>query len=308
MLALAGKLVLGLRDVPPVASLCFWVLAFGYPLLFEVEGAAMAIALGIIGGGVMGTAILARLLGAGYYAPSQILVSEPMAERRSQLADQFGIGVTADNTEVVQATDALLLAIKPQVFGAVMQGLTSVMTDFPGVVLSILAGTTLANLEQALPGCAVVRAMPNTPATVGVGCTAIAPGRLVGGEQLARAREIFAAVGQVVEVPETLMDAVTGLSGSGPAYVALMVEALADGGVAVGLPRAIAQQLALQTVLGTATLLNETGQHPALLKDQVTSPGGTTIAGIGALEQAGFRSALIEAVKAATRRSQELGG
>jgi pyrroline-5-carboxylate reductase len=149
--------------------------------------------------------------------------------------------------------------------------------------------------------------MPNTPATVGMGLTALAAGSLVSAEQMELATQIFQAVGEVVTVPESLMDAVTGLSGSGPAYVAIAIEALADGGVAAGLPRAIADRLALQTVLGTATLLKESQLHPAQLKDRVTSPGGTTIAGVTKLEQAGFRSALIEAVIAATKRSQELG-
>ena len=149
--------------------------------------------------------------------------------------------------------------------------------------------------------------MPNTPATVGGGMTAIAAGKLVEERHRSLATTIFRSVGEVVEVPESLMDAVTGLSGSGPAYVALMVESLADGGVAAGLPRAIAAQLALQTVLGTAQLLRESGWHPAELKDRVTSPGGTTIAGIAQLERSGFRSALIEAVKAAYYRARELG-
>ena len=149
--------------------------------------------------------------------------------------------------------------------------------------------------------------MPNTPATIGAGITAISLGAYTNANHQQIAQQIFTAVGEVVEIPETLMDAVTGLSGSGPAYVALMIEALADGGVAVGLSRSIAQQLAVQTVLGTATLLQNTKIHPAELKDRVTSPGGTTIAGVSALEKAGFRSAIIEAFKASKERSQELG-
>lgn len=175
------------------------------------------------------------------------------------------------------------------------------------VVVSILAGVSLRQLEAAFDCQPVIRAMPNTPATVGSGITAIASGKAVTPEHRERATAIFRAVGEVVTVPESLLDAVTGLSGSGPAYVAILIEALADGGVAAGLPRAIASQLALSTVLGTAQLLHSTNLHPAQLKDQVTSPGGTTIAGVAALERAGFRSALIEAVQAASRRSQELG-
>ncbi len=268
----------------------------------------MAPKLGLIGGGVMGTAILSRLLARGIYAPGDVLVSEPTAERREQLQAQLGVQTTTENGAAAEA-EVLLLAIKPQVFESVVTRLRSQRSQVQSqqLVLSILAGVPLSRLNAGFPDQPIIRAMPNTPALVGAGCTAIAPNSLVQPEQLTQAKTLFSAIGTVVEVAEALMDAVTGLSGSGPAYVALMVEALSDGGVAAGLPRAIAQQLALQTVLGTATLLQETGQHPAQLKDQVTSPGGTTIAGVSALEQAGFRSALIEAVKAATARSQALG-
>jgi pyrroline-5-carboxylate reductase len=207
----------------------------------------------------------------------------------------------------------LLLAIKPQVFEAVAKelaqgdGHASPAREQLPVVVSILAGVSLSQLEAAFGRQPVIRAMPNTPATVGAGITAIAPGKTVAPSHIEQATAIFQAVGEVVEVPEYLMDAVTGLSGSGPAYVAIMIEALADGGVAAGLPRAIASKLALSTVLGTAQLLQETQMHPAELKDRVTSPGGTTIAGIRELERAGFRSALIEAVQAAKERSQQLG-
>jgi pyrroline-5-carboxylate reductase len=174
-------------------------------------------------------------------------------------------------------------------------------------VISILAGVPIQRLEAAFPDQPVIRAMPNTPATVGVGMTAITPGQLAQSDHLLIAHQIFQAVGEVVEVPESLMDAVTGLSGSGPGFVAVMVEALIDGGVVAGLPRPIATTLALQTVRGTAELLHSTGLHPAELKDRVTSPGGTTIAGIAHLEKSGFRSALIEAVRTSCQRSQELG-
>lgn len=261
--------------------------------------------LGMIGGGVMGEALLVRLLRSQLYQPTDVVVSDPAEARRLYLQRSYGVRVTDQNGDCAGA-DVLLLAIKPQVFAGVTAALAGQLPSHQ-VVLSILAGVTLAKLEAAFPGQPVVRVMPNTPATVGASCTAIAPGQYSLPEHIAVARQIFEAVGSVVEVPEGLMDAVTGLSGSGPAYVALMVEALADGGVAAGLPRAIAQELALGTVLGTARLLQETGLHPALLKDQVTSPGGTTIAGVGALEAAGFRSALIEAVRAASARSRELG-
>jgi pyrroline-5-carboxylate reductase len=273
----------------------------------------VAIKLGIVGGGVMGEALLSRLIAQQLYRPNDVLVSEPQADRRDFLAQKYSVAVTSDNRVVARASDLLLLAIKPQVFEAVAEELAEGNgeihpdeTSLP-VVVSILAGVSLSQLEAAFGRQPVIRAMPNTPATVGAGVTAIAPGKTVTPSQLERAIAIFQSVGEVVEIPESLMDAVTGLSGSGPAYVAILVEALADGGVAAGLPRAIASKLALSTVLGTAQLLQQTNLHPAQLKDRVTSPGGTTIAGIAQLERAGFRSALIEAVLAAKERSQQLG-
>ena len=263
-----------------------------------------SICLSIIGGGVMAEAILSRLLVEGVFTANTVLVSEPRAERRDFLAQKYQVRVTEDNQAAVSAAQVLLLAIKPQIFSKVVADLTP---NPDSTVVSILAGMTIAKLEEAFPQQPVIRVMPNTPATVGAGMTAIALGTHAKQEHLERAKLIFAAVGEVVEVNESSMDAVTGLSGSGPAFVALAIEALADGGVASGLPRAIALQLATQTVLGTATLIKETQMHPGVLKDRVTSPGGTTIAGVAKLESAGFRSALIEAVKTATARSKELG-
>jgi pyrroline-5-carboxylate reductase len=264
--------------------------------------------LGIIGGGVMGEALLSRLIVQGTYKPHEILVSEPQAERQKVLAKSYGVQLTDDNRAAAIA-EVVLLAIKPQAFDTVAAGLTNLTPSSgqPPLVISILAGTPLNRLEGAFPGYPVVRAMPNTPATVGAGMTAISPGVHTQPHHLQQARQIFASVGEVVEVPEGLMDAVTGLSGSGPAFVALLIEALSDGGVAAGLPRAVATKLALQTVRGTAQLLQESGIHPAELKDRVTSPGGTTIAGVAQLERAGFRAAVIDAVRAAYLRSQELG-
>jgi pyrroline-5-carboxylate reductase len=261
--------------------------------------------LGIIGGGVMGEALLSRLIDQKLYLPDRIYISEPQVQRQDFLATQYQVNVTADNQTVVAFADVLLLAIKPQVFDLVVASLQLGRSD--QLVVSILAGVPIQRLEAAFPGQPVVRAMPNTPATVGAGMTAIAPGSHTQPQHLQLAQQLFEAVGEVVEVAEHLIDAVTGLSGSGPGYVAVMIEALIDGGVAVGLPRATATQLAIQTVLGTAELLQTTGIHPAELKDRVTSPGGTTIAGIAHLESVGFRSALIEAVRAAYQRSRELG-
>lgn len=252
----------------------------------------------------MGEALLSRLISEKVYAPSEVLVSDPQLQRRDFLVQQYGVSVTEDNQVVVSGAEVLLLAIKPQIFSSVVADLRIQPNT---LVISILAGVSLNQLEAAFPNQPIVRTMPNTPATVGAGMSAIALGQYATSEHRDQAKTIFEAVGAVVEVPESQMDAVTGLSGSGPAYVALMVEALADGGVAAGLPRAIAAQLALQTVLGTAQLLQETAIHPAVLKDRVCSPGGTTIAAVAALEQAGFRSALIEAVLASYRRSQMLG-
>ncbi len=260
----------------------------------------------MVGGGVMGEALLSRLLSRGIFRAEDIVVGEPAAERRQTLAQTYGVRAVPSNGEVLCGAEVILLAVKPQVFPKIVAELAPCAAAHP-LVLSIMAGIPLATLERAAPGCGVVRAMPNTPATVGAGITALALGQAVTPTQAAFAEKIFGAVGAVVTVPEALMDGVTGLSGSGPGYVAVMIEALADGGVAVGLPRAIAQQLAIQTVLGTATLLQERNLHPAILKDQVASPGGTTITGIAQLEAAGVRSAFIEAVRAACGRSQQLG-
>ena len=266
----------------------------------------------MIGGGVMGEALLSRLLSQSLYSSDEILVSEPSSERREVLAEQYAVKTTQSNRDVIEASRVILLAVKPQVFPLVAKEFKSVELkgaerETPPLVLSILAGTSLSQLEGAMPGWPVVRAMPNTPATVGAGMSAIAIGSRATAEHSKLAQEIFSAVGQVVQVPEVMLDAVTGLSGSGPGYVSIVIEALADGGVAAGLPRAVANQLALQTVLGTAQLIQKTGMHPAELKDRVTSPGGTTIAGIACLEELGMRSSLIEAVRVASSRSRELG-
>ena len=263
--------------------------------------------LGIIGGGVMGEALLSCLLSKGMYTPDAILVSDLSHERRQLLAEQYSIRTTHSNREVIAHGEVIVLAVKPQVFDAVARDFSGMVAGDPPLVISILAGVALARLELAVPGWPVVRAMPNTPATVGCGMTAIAVGNRAMSEHVELAQQLFSAVGAVVQVAEPLLDGVTGLSGSGPAYVAIVIEALADGGVAAGLSRATANKLALQTVLGTAQLLQKTGMHPAVLKDRVTSPGGTTISGIVCLEELGLRSALIEAVRAASSRSRELG-
>jgi pyrroline-5-carboxylate reductase len=267
----------------------------------------LTIKFGMIGGGMMGEALLSRLIVGEVYLPEEMLVSEPQPRRRDFLRQRYQVQVTEENHAAANANEILFLAIKPQVFDSVAIALANRAETRSALVISILAGTPIEHLETAFPHQAVIRAMPNTPAAVGAGITAISPGRHAQPHHLEQARRILETVGEVVEVPESMMDAVTGLSGSGPGYVAMMIEGLADGGVAAGLPRAIALQLALQTVRGTAQLLQEEGIHPGVLKDRVTSPGGTTIAGIAQLEKSGFRSALIEAVKAAWLRSRELG-
>ena len=269
----------------------------------------MSVKFGLIGGGIMGEALLSRLIVRNVYSGEEIIVSEPISSRRSDLEKQYCVTTCDNNQELLkQVQEVVLLAVKPQVFSAISQELWELANpDRSLTIISVMAGVTLSQLERAFPGYPVIRAMPNTPATVGAGITAICPGSYADTNSLKVAQTLLGTVGEVVEVPENLMDAVTGLSGSGPAYVALFVEALADGGVAMGLPRAIAYKLALQTVLGSAQLLAETKIHPAQLKDKVTSPGGTTIAGIAHLETAAFRAAAIGAVKSATQRSKELG-
>lgn len=264
--------------------------------------------LGLIGGGVMGEALLSRLLCTQIYQPLEVIVCEVQENRRRYLSETYGVQVTADN-QAVSLSNTIILAIKPQIFAEVTSALHQALTtrNSQPLVISILAGVNLTQLQLALPLLPVIRAMPNTPATVGAGITALAMGDRAQESDRQIALKIFQSVGEVVEVAETLMDAVTGLSGSGPAYVAMIVEALADGGVKSGLPRAIAMQLALATIKGTVELLQNTKMHPAELKDRVTSPGGTTIAGVAKLEQGGLRSALIQAVQAATERSQQLG-
>lgn len=258
-----------------------------------------------IGGGNMAEALLRGLL-RGEFSPTDIIVAEPLAARRKALAGAYQVQITDDNREATAAADLVLLAVKPQLAGTVLAGIAGAFSR-KKLLLSILAGTSTSVLEAHLQNSPrVVRAMPNTPALVGEGATALCAGRFAEAADLATASRLFASVGSVVIVGEAQMDAVTGLSGSGPAYVFTIIEALADGGVKEGLPRDTALALATQTVLGAARLVRE-GEHPAVLRDRVCSPGGTTIAGIKALEERGLRAALMEAVSQAAERSRELG-
>ncbi|MBN2197546.1 MAG: pyrroline-5-carboxylate reductase [Polyangiaceae bacterium] len=263
--------------------------------------------IGILGGGNMAAAIVRGLLAAGCVSAGEVRVTDVRTERRQELAQTFGIDASADNREVARWSEVILLAVKPQV---VKDLLADVGADLGPhkVLLSIAAGVPTRVLAAGVAtGTRIVRAMPNTAAMALAAATAIARGPAATAEDMALARKLFEAIGRVVEVEEKLIDAVTGLSGSGPAYVLLFIEALADGGVRAGLPRSQALLLAGQTVLGTAQLLLATGDHPALLKDQVTSPGGTTIAGLNELERGAVRHSVMAAVDAATRRATELG-
>jgi pyrroline-5-carboxylate reductase len=257
--------------------------------------------LAVVGGGRMGEALVTGLLSAGWDAPD-ISVVEVSPERRAALGEVL-LGVPA----VAEAgpADGAVVAVKPADVEDACRALAAVGV---GRVLSIAAGVPTSRLEGALgEGAAVVRAMPNTPALVAAGVSAIAGGRHASDEDLSWASDILGAVGEVVTVPEKLLDAVTGLSGSGPAYVFLVVEAMVEAGVLAGLPRDVAETLAIGTVAGSARLLTETGDSPAALRAAVTSPGGTTAAGLRELERAGVRAAFLDAVVAATERSKELG-
>jgi pyrroline-5-carboxylate reductase len=262
--------------------------------------------LGFIGVGNMGEALVKGLIASKAAEPSQILVSARRPERVRELVKLYGVR-SATNAEVARDSDVLVLAVKPQILDAVLRGIAhEVARD--RLVISVAAGVPIAAIERRLqPPMRIVRAMPNTPATVGAGATAIALGEHATDVDLATAKTIFDSVGLTVVLDEVQLDAVTGLSGSGPAYIFLIIEALADAGVKVGLSRRSALQLAAQTVFGSAKLLLESGQHPGLLKDGVTSPGGTAIAGLHTLEAGGLRNVLMTAVEVATRRSRELG-
>ena len=262
--------------------------------------------MGFIGAGAMAEAIARGLIKAGL-STEAISAADPDEARRDLFRRELGIPTGDDNRSVAESADILVLAVKPHVVPEVLGDLAGVVKP-DQLVLSIAAGVTTPTIEEGLQAkVPVIRVMPNTPCLVGEGAIAIAPGKHAAADHLETASRIFGAVGKVVQLTEDKMDAVTGLSGSGPAYVYMFIEALADGGVRMGLPRQAALTLAAQTVLGAAKMVVETGAHPAELRDRVTTPGGTTIAGIAALEDAGLRSAAIEAVTSATIRSREIG-
>jgi len=262
----------------------------------------------MVGAGNMAEALIRGLLKADALPATNITGTGPRQDRMQHLHDTYGINTNTDNNAGVANADIVVLGVKPQILERVAMGIADAVCD-DALVVSIAAGLPAQVIETCFGrSMRVCRVMPNTPAVVDAGATAIAKGEHATDEDLMRCRAIFEAVGMVIEVDESLMDAVTGLSGSGPAYVFMIIEALADAGVKVGLPRRQAQQLAAQTVLGSAKLLIETGEHPGVLKDRVTSPGGTAIAGLHTLEEGGLRTTLINAVVAATDRSRQLGG
>ena len=266
-----------------------------------------SIKLGLIGCGQMGEALLRGVLSAKWASPDQVLVADPAEERLAAFVRLYGVQSHSDNRQVAEQAKLLVLAVKPQVAGAVLSELQG-SVDARTLVISVMTGVRLVRMEAELGKSArVIRAVPNTPVLVGAGVTAIAGGTHATAADLKTAAELFSAVGTALVVHERHLDAVTGLSGSGPAYACVIIEALADGGVKMGLSREVALQLAARTLLGAATLMLETGEHPGQLKDRVASPGGTTIAGLRELEAGGLRAALINAVEAATQRAGQLG-
>jgi pyrroline-5-carboxylate reductase len=263
--------------------------------------------IGFLGTGNMAEALIRGLLRAGVVKPEQIWGSEPRASRMEQIKSRYGIHVTKYNVDVVRHASIVVLSVKPQILPTVLDEIAPHLKP-RALVISVAAGAPIAVIEARLPtGIRVVRTMPNTPALVGAGATAIAANQHATPEDLKITEQIFRSVGMTVVLDEEQLDAVTGLSGSGPAYMFLIIEALSDAGVKVGLSRYNALALAAHTVLGSAKLLIETGDHPGQLKDMVTSPGGTAIAGLHTLEAGGLRTTLMNAVEAATRRSRELG-
>ena len=268
---------------------------------------ASTLKIGFLGAGKMASALAKGFIAAKIVSPRQIIASDLMENARAAFARDVGGTVTNANLEVLQFANVLILAVKPDQVLAVLNELKPGFTE-KHLLVSIAAGVTLAKLEEALPLRArVIRVMPNTPALVGAGASGYALGSHANGDDGELAQRLLGAVGVAFAVKESLLDAVTGLSGSGPAYAFQIIEALSDGGVAAGLPRDVATRLAAQTLLGAAKMVLETGLHPGALKDMVTSPGGTTIEGLHEMEKGKVRGALINAVRAASEKSRKLG-
>ena len=261
-----------------------------------------------LGAGNMAEALIAGLVQGKLAEPDSLLATDISRTRLEDLKNRYNIQVGSHNLDAVLWADIIILCVKPQVADEVLREIKSGLTENQ-LLISIAAGIPIKGIQAKIGETfsSLVRAMPNTPAVIQEGVTALAGCHGLSSDRLKLAQSLFEAIGKVVVVDESLMDAVTGLSGSGPAYVYLVIEALIDGGVGVGLPRNIAHILAVQTVLGAAKMVLETGEHPAVLKDRVTSPGGTTIAGLQRLEEGGLRATFLDAVEAAAHRSSELG-
>jgi pyrroline-5-carboxylate reductase len=264
-------------------------------------------AIGFLGAGQMATALARGWLAAALVTPDRVRASDPIPQAREAFTAETRVRAGANNLEVVALSELLVLAVKPQSMPSLLGEIRPQVTP-RHLIVSIAAGVTLKQLADSLGAkCRLVRVMPNTPCLVGASASGYATGEAATEDDLKLVDRLLNAVGRAFRLPEHLLDAVTGLSGSGPAYVYVMIEALSDGGVRMGLPRDVATTLAAQTVFGAAQMVLQTQQHPGVLKDRVTSPGGTTIAGLHALERGGFRAALIDAVEAATSRAKELG-
>ena len=272
-----------------------------------MAASTLPLRIGFLGAGQMASALAVGWQRAGLLDPARSLAADPYPFVREKFTQTTGMKAVASNREVVDGCDVLILAVKPQVMPSVLAELRPALST-RHLVISIAAGVTLHTLSAALGSATrLIRVMPNTPCLVGASASGYAAGGIATADDAELVGKLFGAVGKAFPLPEHLLDAVTGLSGSGPAFIYVLIEALADGGVKMGLPREVAQSLAAQTAFGAAKMVLETDLHPAALKDAVASPGGTTIAGLHALETGGFRAALIDAVEAATRRSQELG-
>ncbi len=260
----------------------------------------------VVGAGNMATALIGGMLRAKLTVPGSIIASRRNEDALEKLRRRWKIHAISDNKKAVSKAQIVILAVKPQAAGTVLEEIAPAAKSSQ-LFISLMAGLTTRSIARKLKKrVPVVRAMPNTPALVDAGATAIAGGEFASSKDLSKAEAIFASVGNVVTLPENLLDAVTGLSGTGPAYIFMVIEAMIDGGVKVGLPRPIAAKLAAQTVLGAAKLVIESGKHPAILKDDVTTPGGTAITALHRLEAMGLRNVLIEAIVAASKRSEEL--
>jgi pyrroline-5-carboxylate reductase len=266
----------------------------------------MSAVIAVIGAGKMGEALISGLLKGGA-SPDDLLITERYEARAHELSDRYGVKAVT-NADAAAHADTIVIAVKPQDMHVLLGELAPVISN-DRLIVTIAAGITTATIEKALPdGIPVVRVMPNTPALVGEAMSVVAPGAHATADHLDRAEALFRPVGKVVQLPESQFDAVTALSGSGPAYVFYLVEAMTDAGILLGLPRTTAHELIVQTVYGAALMLRDTGEHPVALREAVTSPAGTTIAAIRALEDHGVRSAFLAALEAARDRSRELSG